>query len=192
MSDRATMTLVTDGLHFPEGPVALRDGRVRRRRDPTGTITAVAPDGTKEVRGRDRRRAERRGDRARRQALRLQQRRLRVARRRRRRRSRATQPDDYIGGRIQRVDLDTGEVEDLYTECDGIRLRGPNDLVFDAHGGFWFTDHGKSPRARSDRGGVYYAQADGSSITEVVFPLDHAERHRPVAGRHEASTSPRR
>src|SRR5262245_55974948 len=25
----------------------------------------------------------------------------------------------YIGGRIQRVDLATGAVEDLYTECDG-------------------------------------------------------------------------
>ena len=35
------------------------------------------------------------------------------------------QPADYIGGRIQRVDLDTGEVEDLYTEVDGHPLRGP-------------------------------------------------------------------
>ena len=26
---------------------------------------------------------------------------------------------------------------------DGQALRGPNDLVFDAHGGFYFTDPGK-------------------------------------------------
>ena len=37
----------------------------------------------------------------------------------------APQPADYIGGRIQRVDIDTGEVEDLYTEVDGHPLRGP-------------------------------------------------------------------
>ena len=36
----------------------------------------------------------------------------------------------------------TGEVTDLYTECDGTPLRAPNDLVMDGHGGFWFTDHG--------------------------------------------------
>ena len=53
------------------------------------------------------------------------------------------QPDDYSGGRIERVDLDTGEVTVLYTECDGNPLMGPNDLVFDAEGGMWFTDHGK-------------------------------------------------
>ena len=46
MSD---MTLVTDGLHFPEGPVPLRDGRVVVVEIQTGTITAVSPDGQKEV-----------------------------------------------------------------------------------------------------------------------------------------------
>src|SRR4051794_29389551 len=81
------------------------------------------------------------------------------------------QPHDYIGGRIQRIDIDTGEVEDLYTECNGIGLRGPNDLVFDAHGGVWFTDPGKGRPPEMDRGGLYYAKADGSSITEVVYPL---------------------
>jgi gluconolactonase len=83
-----------------------------------------------------------------------------------------TQPDDYIGGRIQRVDLATGEVTDLYTEVDGNALKGPNDLVFDAHGGFWFTDHGKRRRRDEDRGGVYYALPDGSEIREVAFPVD--------------------
>ena len=83
-----------------------------------------------------------------------------------------TQPDDYIGGRIQRVDPATGSFEDLYTECDGHGLRGPNDLVFDSTGGFWFTDHGKRRRRDEDRGGLYYAKADGSSIVEVQYPID--------------------
>jgi len=82
--------------------------------------------------------------------------------------------DEYIGGRIQRVDPHSGTVTDLYTECDGHPLRGPNDLVMDGHGGFWFTDHGiRDTQTRTaDLTGIYYAQADGSGITEVVFPCD--------------------
>jgi gluconolactonase len=83
-----------------------------------------------------------------------------------------TQGEDYIGGRIQRVDLATGTVADLYTECDGNPLKAPNDLVFDATGGFWFTDHGHMRARDRDRGFLFYAQADGSSITEVVAGLD--------------------
>src|SRR5262245_63525510 len=82
------------------------------------------------------------------------------------------QPASYRGGSIQRVDLGSGRVETLYTECDGRPLRGPNDLVFDATGGFWFTDHGKIRERERDRGGLYYARPDGSMIREVVFPLD--------------------
>ena len=80
----------------------------------------------------------------------------------------------YIGGRIQRVDLDSGKVTDLYTECEGRPLRSPNDLVMDGHGGFWFTDTGiQDPVSRAaDMTGIYYAQADGSAITEVIFPVD--------------------
>ena len=82
-----------------------------------------------------------------------------------------TQADDYAGGSIQRVDLSTGQVETLYTECDGWALKGPNDIVFDRHGGFYFTDLGKGREKEFDRGGIYYAAADGSSITTVVRPL---------------------
>jgi gluconolactonase len=82
------------------------------------------------------------------------------------------QPDDYSGGRIERVDLDSGEVTVLYRECDGHPLIGPNDLVFDATGNMWFTDHGKIRERERDHGGVYYAAPDGSSITEVVYPLE--------------------
>lgn len=83
-----------------------------------------------------------------------------------------TQPDEYRGGRIQRVDPDTGAVTDLYTSCDGKQLRAPADLVFDDTGGFWFTDRGHVRRRDRDRGGVYWARADGSEIREVIFPLD--------------------
>jgi len=81
-------------------------------------------------------------------------------------------PDDYAGGRIERVDLTTGEFEILYSECNGHRLNGPNDIVFDRHGGFWFTDTGKLFDRRIERGGLYYATVDGNHIEEVLYPLD--------------------
>jgi gluconolactonase len=83
------------------------------------------------------------------------------------------QPADYSGGRIEAIDLASGKVEVLYRDCGGHPLRGPNDLVFDAEGGgFWFTDHGKTRKRDRDRGGLYWARADGSEIREVVYPLD--------------------
>lgn len=80
-------------------------------------------------------------------------------------------PHDYSGGRVERVDLKTGKVERLYEACDGLKFNGPNDLVFDTHGGFYFTDLGKSYGRLHDRGAVYYAKADGSHVREVVFPI---------------------
>ena len=81
-----------------------------------------------------------------------------------------TTPGRYIGGRIQRVSATTGEVTDLYTECNGNPLIAPNDLVFDAHGGFYFTDHGNTDGRMMHLTGIYYAKADGSEIHEIVFP----------------------
>ncbi len=81
-------------------------------------------------------------------------------------------PPEWSGGSIQCVDLESGDVETVYTHCDGRPLRAPNDLVFDSHGGFWFTDHGVRLERSSDRTGVFYASADGGSITEVLHPLD--------------------
>ena len=78
---------------------------------------------------------------------------------------------DYSGGRIERVDLDSGRVDVLYDSCGGNSLKGPNDIVFDRHGGFYFTDLGKSRARDRDRGGVYYALPDGSSIEEVIYPM---------------------
>lgn len=80
-------------------------------------------------------------------------------------------PHDYSGGRVERVDLKSGKVERLYEACDGLKFNGPNDLVFDTHGGFYFTDLGKSYGRLHDRGAVYYAKADGSHVREVVFPI---------------------
>ncbi len=81
-------------------------------------------------------------------------------------------PDDYSSGRIERIDINTGQVEVLYAEVDGEPLKGPNDLMFDSSGGFWFTDHGKTRSRTRDRGGLYYARPDGSLVEEVSFPLD--------------------
>ncbi|MDB5846697.1 MAG: gluconolaconase [Rhodoferax sp.] len=78
----------------------------------------------------------------------------------------------YTNGSIQAVDLETGEVEVLYERCGDQRLNGPNDIVFDAAGGFWFTDHGHAHGRSRDRGVVYYARPDGSSIEQVIYPLE--------------------
>lgn len=77
-------------------------------------------------------------------------------------------PDDYAGGRIERVNLATGQVERLYDACGGRPLLGPNDLVFDGTGGFWFSDLGKGRTTDLDRGAIYYARADGSEIRRVI------------------------
>ena len=92
------------------------------------------------------------------------------------------QPPDYQGGEIQRVDVASGSVETLYSTFPAtdpvtkqpitLPLKGPDDLVFDETGGFWFTDWGKSRVRDRDVTGVYYARADGSSIREAIFPLD--------------------
>lgn len=78
---------------------------------------------------------------------------------------------DYRGGSIQRVDLSTGAARTLYTHCGDVPLHGPNDIVFDEHGGFWFTDLGKVFEHSMSRGAVYYARIDGSFIRRVVFPI---------------------
>ena len=166
---------ITSGLRFPEGPIAMPDGSVILVEMFGPRITRVQPDGAKEtvaeiVGGPNGAAIGPDG------ALYLCNNGgcfspvefggLLLPG--------AFDPDRYIGGRIQRVDLASGEVTDLYTECDGHPLRAPNDLVFDAEGGFWFTDHGiRDHRPRtSDLTGIYYAKADGSFISEQVFPVE--------------------
>ena len=166
------MRVITDGLRFPEGPVAMPDGSIILTEIEAGRITRVAPDGSKSM----------------------------VAHTGGGPNGLAVGPDgklyccnnggfdyveangflaphgigkDYSGGRIERIDIATGAVEVLYQSGDfGCSLRGPNDIVFDAHGGFWFTDHGKIDyTARChDVVGIFYAKADGSFLEEVIFP----------------------
>ena len=67
---------------------------------------------------------------------------------------------DYRFGYIQRIDAKTGETKTLYTEV-GNKLSAPNDIVFDTHGGFYFTDLGKRYARHRDHGGLYYAMPMG-------------------------------
>ncbi|HEY7639045.1 MAG TPA: SMP-30/gluconolactonase/LRE family protein [Steroidobacteraceae bacterium] len=77
---------------------------------------------------------------------------------------------DYETGRIERVDLATGRFERLYATFEGERLGGPNDLVFDRTGGFWFTDMGKSFARQRDHSCLFYARTDGSHLHRAVHP----------------------
>jgi gluconolactonase len=76
---------------------------------------------------------------------------------------------DYTSGRIERVDIATGKFERVYDKIDGNRLSGPNDIVFDKSGGFWFTDLGKNWARSKDRGGLYYGKPDGSLLKEASY-----------------------
>jgi gluconolactonase len=76
---------------------------------------------------------------------------------------------DYTTGRIERVDLSTGKVERIYEKMGEDRLSGPNDIVFDKSGAFWFTDLGKRRARVKEMGGLYYAKPDGSLLKEVMY-----------------------
>ena len=169
------MRVVCDGLEFPEGPVELPGGDILVTEIRAGRLTRVSPDGTKTVvahTGGGPNGAQLGPDGA-----------IYVAQNGgfewvpRTTSSGMTwyapgdQAADYMGGQIQRVTLD-GEVTTLYTACDGERLKGPNDLVFDAEGNFYFTDHGKTRGRERDRVGVYYASPDRSFIREAIYPME--------------------
>ncbi len=80
------------------------------------------------------------------------------------------EPPGFSGGWIEEIDLQTGGVTRHDSEFEGRPLRGPNDLVFDAVGGLWFTDHGKGRLDSVDRGALFYATPDGE-LKRVAFPL---------------------
>ena len=90
---------------------------------------------------------------------------------------------EYIGGSIQRVDLQSGKVETVVDKCGEHPLKGPNDLVFDKHGGLWFTDLGKRRARDMDVGAFYYIKPGMKEIVEGAVRHDAGQRHRPVAGR---------
>lgn len=167
MSNWSTLA---SGLRFPEGPIDLADGSVLLVEIERATLTRISPDGGQEV----------------------------VAFLGAAPNGAAIGPDGacyvcnsggfkwheepgmlrpigqsehYTGGSIQRVDLKSGAVTTLYGGGHGPQLNGPNDLVFDAAGGFWFTDQGKTRERSIDRASVYYAKPDGSALKEVIFPM---------------------
>ena len=159
--------LVTEGLEFPEGPIAMNDGSVILTEIKGQRLTRVTPDGKKttvaETGGgpngaaigpdgkiwvannggrfewRDFNGATIPGE----------------------------PPASHKGGYIQKVDIATGKVETVYDNWEGNTIWAPNDLVFDKSGGFWFTDHGKPVGDTLNYGGLYYAKSDGSSITRA-------------------------
>ncbi len=164
----AEIRIITEGLRFPEGPVALADGSVVLGEIAGGAVTRVAPDGRKSL----------------------------VAATGGGPNGLAFGPDgalylcnnggneyahggflstgpvkDYKTGSIQRIDLKSGGVRTLYTHCGGNKLSAPNDIVFDREGGFYFTDLGKRYARQRDHGGIYYALPDGSKIVELAYPF---------------------
>ena len=161
---------MTEGLAFPEGPVALTDGAVVLVEIAAGALTRVAPDGTKTVLVRP-------GGGPNGAAIGPDGKfyvcnnggfEWHVEGNHRRP---FLQAKNYTGGRIERIDPETGIVECLYRAAGDVPLKGPNALVFDRHGGFYFSDLGKVRAREMDRGAVYYAKADGSEIVEVAFPM---------------------
>ncbi len=81
----------------------------------------------------------------------------------------APEPHEYLGGSIQRVDLQSGNVETLFDTCGGNPIKGPNDLVFDKEGGLWFSELGKRRARDMDVGGVFYVKPGARDVTEQVF-----------------------
>ena len=84
-----------------------------------------------------------------------------------------TAPDPYPnpyhrGGSIQRVDLTTGKVTCLYDSYQGKPLMTPDDIVFDAWGGFWFTDTGIQDPESLRKGALYYATTDGKKLVKIA------------------------
>ncbi|WP_272007842.1 SMP-30/gluconolactonase/LRE family protein [Roseovarius sp. ZX-A-9] len=162
---------ITKGLRFPEGPIVMEDGSVILVEIARGQVTRVSADGTQTV----------------------------IAKTGGGPNGAAIGPDgalyicnnggfawkesaeegllpagqalDYSGGRVERIDLATGQVSVLYTHSDKAPLKGPNDIVFDQNGGFWMTDHGKVREREMDRGAVLYGRIDGSALREVIFPI---------------------
>jgi len=161
---------IASGLQFPEGPIAMDDGSVLLVEIARGTLSRVTPDGRIQV----------------------------VAQLGGGPNGAAIGPDgavyvcnnggfeytteadgcfrptgqahDYAGGRIERVDLATGSFERLFDQVEGMGLRGPNDIVFDEHGGFYFTDLGKARAHDMDHGGVFYAPAGGAAPHAIARP----------------------
>ncbi|HEY2355870.1 MAG TPA: SMP-30/gluconolactonase/LRE family protein [Phenylobacterium sp.] len=156
------MTIVAEGLRFPEGPVAAKDGSLYFVQIDAKQVCRLTPAGKVEVL------AEPGGG----------------------PNGLAVGPDGHIwiannggrftfvqrdgftvsgpppagftgGGRIQRMDLRTGKVETLFDSIDSKPLIAPDDLVFDRAGGLWVTEFGLG----QGTGALYYAAPGGKTLT---------------------------
>lgn len=159
--------LVCEGLEFPEGPIAMADGSVILTEIKAQRLSRITPDGRRETlveTGGGPNGAAIGPD----GAIYItnnggsftwpQQDGLTIP---------GPTPPTHTGGMIQRYDLKTGELTTLYDACDGRPFVGPNDLVFDRQGGFWFSDHGCSTPEGRKFGALYYAKADGSQVARL-------------------------
>lgn len=153
------MEIITEGLAFPEGPVVMQDGSVIVVELAGGRITrcwngrteticeigggpngaAIGPDGALYVCNNG--------------GLDLVK--FQNAR------------GPGCVGRIERVDLATGQFDRVYDSCDGVPLEAPNDLVFDGEGRLWFTDLGKSHDGIRTASGLFTCLPDGTSISAI-------------------------
>ena len=161
---------IATGLRFPEGPIAMPDGSIvlveiegqtLKRVEPDGQQTIVArlgggpngaaigPDGKCYVCNNGRFKWLREEGRMR----------------------PVLQADDYSGGRIERVDLQTGAVEVLYRGVGATQSRARTTSFSTVPAASGSPIWARCARATSDRGAVYYAKADGSLIREVIQPM---------------------
>jgi len=162
--------IIAEGLEFPEGPIAMPDGSVILVEIKGERLTRIRPDGAKEkiadipggpngaAIGPDGRFYVCNNGGFEWQEVMGQT-------------ISGDAPPHYEGGSIDVVDISTGSVETLYADANGVRLSGPNDIVFDKTGGFWFTDHGKGHGRTRDLGALFYALPDRSKIIEAAFPI---------------------
>ena len=162
---------IATGLQFPEGPVAMADGSVLLVEIARGTLSRVTMDGrisvVADLGGGPNGAAIGPDGACHRSRCPSESRRCCTRRPRRP----IGQADDYSGGRIERVDLATGRFERVCDTVGGLGLRGPNDIVFDTHGGFYFTDLGKVRDTEMDMGGIYYGRADGNAVDVIARPV---------------------
>jgi gluconolactonase len=155
-------TIVAEGLHFPEGPVVMKDGSVLfvqieskevSRLTPAGKVEQLAqldggpnsltvgPDGAIYIANNGGRFgfSVRGGFNS----------------------PGAPPPGFSGGGKIQRLDLKTKAVTTVYDSIDGHPLTAPDDLIFDKSGGLWITELGLRPGT----GAIYHTPKLGQPLS---------------------------
>jgi gluconolactonase len=160
--DMSTLRVTATGLQFPEGPVAMDDGSVLvveieggslARVHPDGTVArihcgggpngaAFGPDGAVYVGNDGGLVFTTEGD-------------IRFP---------CELAADNPGGSVQRVDLESGAVSEVFTHADGTRIGGLNDIVFDGSGSCYIVD--------TTIGLLYYADPIARAIAIAASGLE--------------------